>query len=382
MACGQYWDSPFQVGGKSLAKAFAELGFAVFYLSAPISPLHFLTPRRSGVVARWRDHRRGPHKVFSATGSIVAWTPFALLTPAKRLFLETEFCGRTWLSTTIPRLPQKLAHAGFGSPDLLYIDCPLFAELPDRIRAKKTILRIADDSFPHLPRCYDALERTSAKKADITFYTAMELKPRAESLGGKRVELLPNGVDLQHFSAETLAYPLPLPGATYNRILYVGAIEYWFNWGLLIEVARQMPDLEFIVAGPVRAKPSAQLPGNITAIGAVPYKNVPALMRAAAVGIIPFDVVRYPDLVNRVNPLKMYEYLASGLPVVSTKWRELERLDAPIRLATDISQFCQELRAAVAEVADNRSAEKRAMFVRQCDWKARATQVLEKVAGL
>ena len=74
-------------------------------------------------------------------------------------------------------------------------------------------------------------------------------------------------------------------------------------------------------------------------LGAIPWEALPGYLQYAAVGLIPFDIRNHRELVRGVNPLKLYEYAAAGLPVVSVAWPELEKLNAPITLAEEQEDF-------------------------------------------
>ena len=66
-------------------------------------------------------------------------------------------------------------------------------------------------------------------------------------------------------------------------------------------------------------------------------------------GLIPFDVQAYPALVHAVHPLKLYEYLACDLPVVATRWDELERLASPAILCDSVMDFQIAIRKALTD---------------------------------
>jgi hypothetical protein len=101
-----------------------------------------------------------------------------------------------------------------------------------------------------------------------------------------------------------------------------------------------------VMIGDARHARFEQLP-NIHCVGPKPHAELPAWLWNADVGIIPFDVKNHAALVNSINPLKLYEYMACGLPVVSVAWEELRHIASPAQLTQTPDDFIAALRAAV-----------------------------------
>jgi Glycosyl transferases group 1 len=96
-------------------------------------------------------------------------------------------------------------------------------------------------------------------------------------------------------------------------------------------------------------------------------------LQHGAVGLIPFDVRNHRDLVRGVNPLKLYEYAAAGLPVVSVAWPELRNLNAPIELADEPEDFIQAIDRMLASPPP---ADALKAFAAQHDWGAALDRLL------
>jgi teichuronic acid biosynthesis glycosyltransferase TuaH len=120
-----------------------------------------------------------------------------------------------------------------------------------------------------------------------------------------------NGVDVAAFAGDP-APPAGLPGAPFA--VYVGAIEGRVELDLLDAVAAA--GLPVVVAGPADGATASRLQAsNLHWLGPVPTDTVPGLLKAAAVGLVPH---RVDDLTASMDPMKVLEYVAAGLPVVST----------------------------------------------------------------
>lgn len=107
-------------------------------------------------------------------------------------------------------------------------------------------------------------------------------------------------------------------------------------------------------------------------LGKRPYSEIPNYMQSANVGWIPFDVKNYPDLIHNVNPLKLYEYMAAGLPVVATRWKEMENINSPAYLCSTPEEF----KASLLRAIDSKLGPVGRRFAATLDWSSRAQQLL------
>ena len=222
----------------------------------------------------------------------------------------------------------------------------------------------------HLAEAVRDLEEDAIVAADAIFAVSEQeyVRIAAESEGVTR---LPNGVDFKHF-AQLRDEPADMKEIPYPRVIYVGAMEYWFDPDLLARTARDHPDTSFVIIGPTRI-PLGELDSlqNVHLLGPRPYEDVPAYLQHADAAIIPF---MRDDMVDAIHPIKVYEYLAAGLPVLATRWTELEHMDAPVTL-TDRDGFSAALSDILAEKAHPREA--RLRYARENSWDARFDTVLE-----
>jgi len=108
------------------------------------------------------------------------------------------------------------------------------------------------------------------------------------------------------------------------------------------------------------------MPKNVYFPGSVPNKELPYLMHNAKAGIIPFDINNRMDLIQGIRPLKLFEYMAAGLPVITARWPELELIKSPAWFYDDADKFSSLVSKAVNnhhEVSISKD------FARQHDWK-------------
>ncbi len=359
----------------------------MLFLSTPVTPFHALAAPRS------QDHRRRLSawwrrgQVDPGTG-VTAYMPMTLLPLSSVVGLRFPWMMSNWWRCTVPLLATELAKLGFCQPDLAIIDSALGAFIPGALAPAVTVYRMTDYNagFASATTQLAALELELAHRADIVVVTASELTPRAQSMApGKPVLHVPHGVDFEHFAAIGGApsdlTPPDLIGLDRPIALYVGSLREWFDFDLVSWLAAELPEMSFVVVGPERlARGRLGQRRNIHLLGERPYSEIPRYLRAADVGIIPFDRRGYADLVDHSNPLKLYEYMAAGLPVVATEWPVLRRLASPALLSASPDQFRDNLLRAVELAPALASAGRE--FARDHSWGASYETLLGAIGPL
>lgn len=216
-----------------------------------------------------------------------------------------------------------------------------------------------------------ALEHEFLANSDHVLYVSHELMRHDEPTVGSRGFFLDHGVDLQHFNADGEEHPelrsIPKPRAGF----FGGLDDYVVDMALLADTARQLPDVSLVLIGdatcPMDELTSLQ---NVHWLGFRSYQEIPALGRGFDVGLMPWldnEWIRY------ANPIKLKEYLALGLPVVSTEYPEVDAYRDQVLVASDRSNFADLVATAVAEPGD---AAARTAFVQPYSWAGRAAALL------
>jgi glycosyltransferase involved in cell wall biosynthesis len=185
-----------------------------------------------------------------------------------------------------------------------------------------------------------------------------------------------NGVEHAHF-ARTRPEPAEYREIPRPRALYVGSIAAWLDVDLLRKAALALPDLALVIIGPGSERLAA-LTGlaNVHLLGARPYADIPAYMQHAEVGLIPFKRAGMEGFVDDINPLKLYEYMAAGLPVLATRFRQLELLGGPTHLVDGEPAFIAVLGRLAAAPGDG--AAERA-FAARFDWARQLEPLFDRL---
>lgn len=256
--------------------------------------------------------------------------------------------------------------------DLVIAATPLWAPVLRYVSARRRGFDSVDDwraldRVQHLRSRVSEGYRAVADADSVTANSAVA----AEILGpiGAQTVIVPNGVDIARFSNASSPAPTPLP--TLPFAVYVGVIQDRLDVDLLCQVAETV-DMPVVVAGDGDESILAKLRDHgITTLGKIDHALIPGLLRSAAVGIIPHRVTA---LTASMDPLKLLEYLAAGLPVVTTPVANVA-VSASVRIAGDPIAFAEEMVRVARIRGDGPRRPDPAVMDR--DWSSQARRLLE-----
>ncbi len=241
------------------------------------------------------------------------------------------------------------------------------------------------DVFPHPSRVLKRNHERALVAADAVFAVSRPLLEEVRAFRADAVSL-PNGVDADFFEkpGDPAAVPERLARSRAARrpvAGYIGALARWVDRDLLAELAAARPDWDFALVGEALDESLSDLerraPGNLVFLGQRPYAAMPAVLHAFDVGLIPF---RAGPEGFHASPIKLYEYLAAGLPVISTRIPECAGIPE-VFVAGDAAGFSSLLDSA-KDLARSPDFRARAFARgRENDWSRRASRALE-VLGL
>lgn len=167
---------------------------------------------------------------------------------------------------------------------------------------------------------------SAVTSANLVIASAQSLQVRAQALRQDEVILVPNGCDYDHFKGASVAKEVNEPPFNWIPqeqpiIGFVGAVASWLDWDLISLAARKMPDYHFVFIGSFHGITHPPIVGpNIHYVGHKDYKDLPKYMSHCEYLWIPFKL---NEMTRGVNPIKMWEYLATGIPVISTALPEV-----------------------------------------------------------
>jgi len=214
---------------------------------------------------------------------------------------------------------------------------------------------------------FQAKEKTLLARADLAFVTAEILAHRRNHLA-RRIAYLPNGVTAEFLTAR----PAQRPAATRTPpcIGYLGNLRSEIDHDLLAALVSGNTQWKFVFVGPVeKGRFSARLSAfpNVEFLGPRPHEQLPNVLQAFDVGLVPFIL---NDFTAAINPLKAYEYMAAGVPIVASDLPELRKFRDSIRLVPNTAEAFT--RAIARTLAEDRKilGEKLIAIARDYTWDA------------
>lgn len=249
------------------------------------------------------------------------------------------------------------------------------------------VYHITDDyaAFGHLSDAQRAAllaeERDLLAAADLTIVTAPRLL-ELKAPFARRIELIPNGVDLVAFQR---AASSPLPSAP-PRLGYSGHVSARLDLPLLCAIALARPDWQLMFAGSEWDAGCAEdlaalkaLP-NVHFLGLLPVEEVPSFIARCDVCLIPY---RVNDETRAISSLKLYEYLAAGRPVVSARVPAAEEHAAVVRMADGtVASWVEQIEAALAQRDDPTQVAARQAVAGENTWEERVERIESLLADL
>lgn len=203
---------------------------------------------------------------------------------------------------------------------VLWYYTPMALPFTDHIDSETCVYDCMDElsAFKDAPRELVRMEQLLMQRADVVFTGGQSIYEAKRRLH-KAIYPFPSGIDTGHFhkACKPGEDPADQAGIPHPRIGYFGVIDERFDTKLVGETAARMPDVQFVMIGPVVKIDPAELPRhpNIHWLGGKTYNELPSYMRHWDAGWMPFALNR---ATRYISPTKTPEFLAAGLPVVST----------------------------------------------------------------
>lgn len=245
----------------------------------------------------------------------------------------------------------------FGKPSLLALQ--VLSHFPQHL----TMYDAMDD----FPSFHKGLAKRTMNKRECLLVTQVGVVWASSHKKHERllqlradVQLAPNGLD-------PASLPAPRVRATPQKPAvfgYVGTMAAWFDWNVVLALAKARPFDRIRLIGPLHGNPPTPLPTNVELLLPLPHAQALEAMNEFDVGLIPF---RRSPLTDSVDPIKYYEYRALGLPVLSTEFGEMATRRGVrgvylIKAIDDVSE------AASKALADFVEPDK--TFIREHSWDA------------
>ena len=363
----QDWDGMW-TGKQRFMQKFARLNNMVLYVEAQASLVSVGILRKDpGRLFRWlKGPRRVEENLFVATLPLVC--PFFQMSP-----LINRLNNRciTWiLRVWKKRLDMR---------DLvLWTYNPYSESLVGRLGETCAVYGCVDELSASRglvnAEVVKAFERRLIEKADAVYVTHENLL-RSKREYAKNIHLVPNGVEIEHFGKTILAETPGVPEMEKIKkpvIGFLGSIQYWVDMDLLRHIAVARPEWSLVLIGPVgRLAKTEKVEAlhNVHLLGRKPYSDLPLYLKRWDVCINPYIL---DETAENCSPLKLYEYIASGKPVVSVDMPEARKFPGIVEIAKTYDEFLGRIDAILERLPEDRAAvERRMAAVASHSWSRR-----------
>ena len=341
---------------QQLSLEFARRGHRVFYLSTTLLPAFGLSEPRS------RSIEKNIYLV-DLPGSEDPPDIYRDI-PGELQLAAMEFGLRC--------LKEKF---GIGAT-LSLVDYPFWAPLVRRLNNNVVLYDCMDDyrSFSNAGKPARELEPEIVRTADLVVCSSTFLQKRMARLGRESI-LVRNGADPQYFGVRPASLAFE---SNKQTVGYHGSINEATDIELIAYAARSLPEKQFVIVGRNDGQDLsglASLP-NVTLTGEIAYNRLPEYVHGFDVGILPYRIC---NRTLAADPVKVWEYLSAGKPVVAVRSPEIERLKDLVALADGPRQFVDAIRSALADDRPDK-VKRRREFARDNTWSRRCDAVEQAVA--
>lgn len=367
----EIWGSRQQVMLQMVAK-----GHRVLFVERQVGPEHLLRDQnlRRRKFSAWKKDS-GPIQL---KPNLWRWQP-PLMLPGRYYSLKLNQWGQRRLNS---RLKQVLHQLNFNSP-ILWLYPPHSAPLLSHFKASLSVYHCID-RFSGIQSgrkrlVMRAQEDALLRGVDQVFVHAQGLRQLYSPLTQRPIILIPSAADVPHYQSTDKVHPLiqtiPKP-----RLVVMGTIDDRIDRNLLYQLSCLRPHWHLVLIGQIRSRPqdfsSLLSRQNVHYFGKQPFSQLPAFLNGAGVALIPYIL---NDMTRSISPLKAYEYLAVGMPIVSVDLPEIHPLQPWIRVIKNQEHkgniFVEEFARAIEIALDSdspalRTARRQA--ARSHSWQARA----------
>ncbi|MEW5797653.1 MAG: glycosyltransferase [Bacteroidota bacterium] len=263
----------------------------------------------------------------------------------------------------------------FSKPTLFF-DSPYYQKALTLFPESTSVYHIGDElsafSTSH-PEKMEAIENNFLPKVNVVFCAATKLV-ESKRQWNPNIHLIWNAIDHEIFRKENVRVIEEMTSIRKPIIGFCGVVSSWFDGELFEAVVDLLPEFSFVIIGKfIHEQPPFVKKKNVYFLGSKPRNEMPSVLSMFDVGIIPFKKNR---LVENILPLKYFEYLAVGKPIVATSFSpDLEKVRQYVTLADAPHEFADAIRSAVHTDSEEK-IRNRKKTAAACTWENRVQEML------
>lgn len=329
------WTSDIDCSTKIYAKYFASQGHNVIYLQHNISIYHLLTKNKYSQT--WKERPRFNKKVWI----ICALSLLPYIDKLPYISLYIIYLNYFLCIPSIKRLVQK---SGFPEPDIIWTTIPGSSILKKIFPNSKIIFHCIDNYSAYRGTNIEHIEKRDYKQVDHIFVIGEALKEnliKKYALDSKRLTNLGQGVDLDKYSIKDKNCSNEIDLIKGPKAIWVGLLKK-IDIEYFKEVCKVMNKKKgaVILIGPSDEEVLNKLSthNNLYYLGSKSIEEIPNYLNKCDIGLMLYNRMNR-DIYEGQHPLKLYQYAAAGIPILSTWHREFETLKPPVIMIDKITDI-------------------------------------------
>jgi glycosyltransferase involved in cell wall biosynthesis len=371
------WDTSYWTNKQHTARHLAKAGYRVLYIES----IGLRSPTISGrdLSRIWRRLRRGMQQPRLVEPNVWVLSPLAI--PFKQHWAIIRRINQGWLSL---RVKIFMLRHGFKLP-MVWTYHPFILETIASLNHGPLVYHCVDDlsAIPGIDAvAFNCEEQRLLKKCQSVFVTSEALEEKCLAFNSN-THYFANVADIEHFSQAYLpkAIPSDLAKIPSPRIGYIGALsDFKVDFSLILDIACNKPDWHWVLIGDEREGQHSPWVGKLMAmdnvhfLGHRAYEELPEYLRGIDVGTLP---TLLNDYTRAMFPMKYFEYLAAGVPVVSTPLEFTKQHKGGLSIASDPDAFGK---AIANQLANGRFTESESVnLVGYNTWTGRLRKMLQLI---
>jgi glycosyltransferase involved in cell wall biosynthesis len=373
------WDTPYWTNKQHTAKQLAEKGYHVLYIESVGLRAPNLTSGRD-ISRIWKRLQRGLATPRQVHNNI--WVLSPLLFPFKHHWPLVRLVNQGILRWAINRFVKKYA---FVMP-MVWTYHPFILESLPTQPIGSIIYHCVDDlsAVPGVDaEAFNHEEQRLLIRSNAVFTTSPVLRDKCAAYNSN-IHDFPNVVDADHFgrALQRGHHPIDMSQIPKPRIGYIGVLsDFKVDFALILAIATRKPEWQWIFIGDEREgqhSPLVQklydLP-NIHFLGYRQYNLLPDYLEGFNVAVLPTLI---NDYTQAMFPMKYFEYLAAGVPVVSTPLDFTRHHNAGLKVGSDVDSFIQAIEYQLDR--GKLTPDEATLYVGENTWSTRLGKMLECVA--
>lgn len=374
------WDEPYWTNKQHTASILAARGWRVLYVES----VGFRSPK----VGSGRDWARLWRRLWRGVQSLVLgpprraeniWVLSPLMVPAGHHLPFVRSLNQALLRFSVTRFAKSKR---FRNP-VVWTYHPYMLDAITTLPRGPLVYHCVDDiaAIPGVDvEAFRDAQQALVGRCEAVFTTAMSLKETCQPFN-PNTHFFGNVVDEAHFGEARAEGALPpeLAAIPEPRLVYHGVLsDFKVDFPLLLQTAQARPQWQWVIIGEEREGQRSELLAqlarlpNVHLLGYRSYQTLPRYMRGMQVGVLPTLLNEYT---RSMFPMKFYEFLAAGLPVVSTPLDFAKEPRAGLEVGGDLEAFIAAIEKQLAR--GKLSADESRAAVGDNTWERRLDKMLQ-----